>query len=96
MSRRSGYHSLGKLAKVLLRIFYYNALGAYFDALIQRTDGCTNVPWCRLTTAFTVHINCTQIAIGTNTLYFVTLARLRRTSANVQTRQSLHCQHMRF
>ena len=25
---------LGKLAKVLLRNFYYNALGAFFDALI--------------------------------------------------------------
>ena len=32
---------LGKLANVLLRIFYYNALEAFFDALIQRTDGCT-------------------------------------------------------
>ena len=30
------------------------------------------------------------------TLYFVTVARLRRASANVQTRQSLRCQHMRF
>ena len=29
---------LGKLANVLLRIFYYNA---FFDAFIQRTDGCT-------------------------------------------------------
>ena len=42
-------------------------MGAYFYALIQRTDGCTDVPWCRLTTAFAVHINSTQIAIGTNT-----------------------------
>ena len=24
--------------------FYYNALGAFFDALIQRTDGCLDVP----------------------------------------------------
>ena len=24
--------------------FHYNALGAFFDALIQRTDGCLDVP----------------------------------------------------
>ena len=36
---------LGKLANVLLRNFYYNALGAFFDALIQRTDGCTEILW---------------------------------------------------
>ena len=36
---------LGKLADVLLKEFYYNALGAFFKALIQRTDGCTEVLW---------------------------------------------------
>ena len=36
---------LGKVANVLLRNFYYNALGAFFDALIQRTDGCTEFLW---------------------------------------------------
>ena len=36
---------LGKLANALLRNFYYNALGAFFDALIQRTDGCTEFLW---------------------------------------------------
>ena len=77
-------------------IVVFSKLGAYFDALIQRTDGCTDVPWCRLSTAFAVHINSTQIAIGTNTLYFVTVTRLKRASVNVQTRQSLRCQHMRF
>ena len=39
------YFFLGNKAKVLLRIFYYNALGAFFEALIQRTDGCTNLLW---------------------------------------------------
>ena len=34
-----------KLANVLLRKIYYNALGAFFDALIQRTDGCTEFLW---------------------------------------------------
>ena len=34
---------LGKLANVLLSNFYYNALGAFFDALIQRTDGSTGI-----------------------------------------------------
>ena len=33
---------LGKLVNVLLKNFYYNALGAFFDALVQRTDGCTD------------------------------------------------------
>ena len=28
---------LGTKANVLLRIFYYNALGAFFEALVQRT-----------------------------------------------------------
>ena len=28
-----------------MRISYYNALGAFFEALIQRTDGCTNLLW---------------------------------------------------
>ena len=36
---------LGKLANVLLRNFYYNALGAFFDALIQRTGCCTEFLW---------------------------------------------------
>ena len=36
---------LGKLVNVLLRNFYYNALGAFFEMLIQRTDGCHDVPW---------------------------------------------------
>ena len=36
---------LGKLANVLLRNFYNNALGAFFDAWIQRTDGCTEFLW---------------------------------------------------
>ena len=29
----------------LFEQFYYYALGAFFDALIQRTDGCIYVPW---------------------------------------------------
>ena len=36
---------LGKLANVFIEEFYYNALGAFFDALIQRTGGCPDVPW---------------------------------------------------
>ena len=36
----SGSHN-----NVLLGNFYYNALGAFFDALIQRTDGCTEFLW---------------------------------------------------
>ena len=46
---------LGKLANVLLRNFYYNALGAFFDALLQRTDGCTEVLWLLVQTH---HIIC--------------------------------------
>ena len=34
---------LGIEATVLLRIFYYNALGAFFESLVQRTGGCTNL-----------------------------------------------------
>ena len=34
----------------------------------QVCRGC----WCRLTTAFAFHINCTQIAIYTSTCYFLT------------------------
>ena len=34
---------LGIEANVLLRIFYYNALGAFFESLVQRTGGCTNL-----------------------------------------------------
>ena len=36
---------LGNEAKFVLRVFYYNALGAFFEALIQRTDGCTHLLW---------------------------------------------------
>ena len=32
-------------SKCFIEDFYYNALGAFFDALIQRTDGCTEVLW---------------------------------------------------
>ena len=35
---------LGKLANVLLKNFV-TTLGAFFDALIQCTDGCTEVLW---------------------------------------------------
>ena len=41
---------LGKLANVSLRNFYYNALGAFFDALIQRPDGCTEFLWLLMQT----------------------------------------------
>ena len=34
---------LGIEANVLLRIFYYNALGAFFESLVQHTGGCTNL-----------------------------------------------------
>ena len=34
---------LGIEANVLLRIFYYNALGAFFESLVQRTGGCINL-----------------------------------------------------
>ena len=34
---------LGTEANVLLRIFYYNALGAFYEALVQRTGGYTNL-----------------------------------------------------
>ena len=34
---------LGTEANVLLRIFYYNALGVFFEALVQRTGGYTNL-----------------------------------------------------
>ena len=30
---------------MLLSNFYYSALGAFFDALIQRTGGCTEFLW---------------------------------------------------
>ena len=33
----------GTEANVLLRIFYYNALGAFFEAFVQRTGGYTNL-----------------------------------------------------
>ena len=45
-----------KTSQRFIEEFYYNALGAFFDALIQRTDGCHGC-WCSLTTAFTVLIN---------------------------------------
>ena len=34
---------LGTEANVLLRIIYYNAPGASFEALVQRTGGYTNL-----------------------------------------------------
>ena len=34
---------LGTKANVLLRISYYNALGAFFEALVQRTGDNTNL-----------------------------------------------------
>ena len=46
---------LGKLANVLLRNFYYNALGAFFDALIQRTDGCTEFMWLLVQPHHSIH-----------------------------------------
>ena len=46
---------LGKLANVLLRKFYYNALGAFFDALIQRTDGCTEFLWLLVQPHHSIH-----------------------------------------
>ena len=46
---------LGKLANVLLWNFYNNALGAFFDALIQRTDGCTEFLWLLVQPHHSIH-----------------------------------------
>ena len=35
--------------------FYYNALGAFFDALIQRTDGVPDVPWLLVQPHHSIH-----------------------------------------
>ena len=35
--------------------FYYNALGAFFDALIQRTDGCLDVSWLLVQPHHSIH-----------------------------------------
>ena len=35
--------------------FHYNALGAFFDALIQRTDGCLDVPWLLVQHRLSIH-----------------------------------------
>ena len=35
--------------------FYYNALGAFYDALIQRTDGCLDVPWLLVQPHHSIH-----------------------------------------
>ena len=51
---------LGKLANVLLRNFYYNALGAFFDALIQRTDGCTEFLWLLVQPHHSIHCSYKQ------------------------------------
>ena len=45
---------LGKLANVLF-ITTYNALGAFFDALIQRTDGFLDVPWLLVQPHHSIH-----------------------------------------
>ena len=39
------YFFLGELANVLLRNFIATHWKHFFDALIQRTDGCLDVPW---------------------------------------------------
>ena len=46
---------LGRLANVLLRNFYFNALAAFFDALIQRTDGCTEFLWLLVQPHHSIH-----------------------------------------
>ena len=51
---RKATKQTNKLANVLLRKFYYNALGAFFKALIQRTDGCTEVLWLLVQTHHTI------------------------------------------
>ena len=38
-----------------LGFFYYNALGAFFDALIQRTDGCTEFLWLLMQPHHSIH-----------------------------------------
>ena len=35
--------------------FYYNALGAFFYALIQRTDGCQDVSWLLVQSYHIIH-----------------------------------------
>ena len=35
--------------------FHYNALGAFFDALIERTDGCLDVPWLLVQHRLSIH-----------------------------------------
>ena len=89
---------LGKLAKVLLRNFITTHWEHFWhiDTTHWWLHRCPVVCWWRLTTEIAVHINGTQIAIWTHTWCFVTVTRLRWACANVQTRQSLRCQLMRF
>ena len=82
---------LGKLANVLLRNFYYNALGAFFDALIQRTDGCTEFLWLLVQTHHI--IRCSHKRCKNRHFNSILYRRLRRACANVHTPKSLCCQH---
>ena len=45
---------LGKLANVLLRNLLQRT-GSIFDALIQRTDGCLDVPWLLVQPHHSIH-----------------------------------------
>ena len=65
MSKHSCYHVskkrlplcisfLGKLANVLLRIFI-TTHWEHFDALIQRTDCCLDVPWLLVQPHHSIH-----------------------------------------
>ena len=65
----------------------------WYNALIVALKCCGC--WCRLTTAFAVHINVTKIAIQPVHDISILWRRLGRASANVQTPKSLRCQHKR-
>ena len=66
-------------------------------ASIWNIDTYCIVQWLySLNRVYAAGVNSTQIAIWTSTWYFVTVTRLWRACANVQTCQSLRCQQMKY
>ena len=94
------YHSLliflDRLAKVLLR----NCITTHykhFGALLQHTDGCTNVPWLLVQAHHSIRYSHKRYTNRHSNQHMILCYcnGLRRACANMQTCQSLRCQQTR-
>ena len=82
---------LGKLANVLLRNLITTHWEHFLDALIQRTDGCLDVPWLLVQPHHSIHCSYKRYINRYLSQHIIFQYQDEDSGEPVQTRQSLLC-----